>query len=78
MPETASKSFYAIGDIAHLYGATTYRVLYAIRVLNVTPMGRAGNAKVYSAEDVQRIGERLNQAAQYRAGERGRSRTHAA
>lgn len=62
--------FPTVGGIARLWGVDIHKVEYLIRARGLKPIGKAGIACVYSAEDVERIGEELRRIAQ------GRRATH--
>ena len=44
-----------VGEIARRIGCPIHRIEYVIRVRNLTPKGRAGNARVFSEADVRYI-----------------------
>ena len=44
-----------VGEIARRIGCPKHRVEYLIRARNVTPKGRAGNARVFREADIQYI-----------------------
>ncbi|MSO37798.1 MAG: MerR family transcriptional regulator [Acidimicrobiia bacterium] len=48
-----------IGEIARRIGVPQHRVEYVIRARNITPCGWAGNARVFSDADVERIADEL-------------------
>jgi hypothetical protein len=48
-----------VGEIARRVGEPIHRVEYVIRSRGITPRGIAGNARVFSAEAVQRIEQEL-------------------
>ena len=58
MPTTAP-SIPTIGEIARRLGVTSHRVEYIIRARSIRPCGWAGNARVFSDEDVERIADEL-------------------
>jgi DNA-binding transcriptional MerR regulator len=55
-----------VGEIARRLGVEVHRVEYVIRTRRVTPAGRAGNALVYTDQDVERIASELNRIARER------------
>lgn len=57
-PQTAIV-FETVGSIARRLGVPTHRVLYRIKALGIRHTGRAGIARVFSEDDVQRIAEAL-------------------
>lgn len=48
-----------VGEIARRLKAPVHRVEYVIRTRGIQPIGRAGNARVFAATDVERIGSEL-------------------
>jgi hypothetical protein len=52
---TALGRLNTVGVIAGRAGSTLHRVEYIIRARGITPEGMAGNARVFSEEDVERI-----------------------
>jgi DNA-binding transcriptional MerR regulator len=48
-----------VGEIARRNGVSVHKVEYVIRSRNMQPAARAGNARVFGAEDVERIGAEL-------------------
>ena len=58
MPEILSH-LPTVGVIAHELGVPLHRVEYIIRARGIAPVGRAGNARVFSDADVQRIAAEL-------------------
>ena len=48
-----------IGAIAGQFGVAVHQVEYVIAKLQVSPIGRAGSALVYSNSDVELIGQEL-------------------
>jgi DNA-binding transcriptional MerR regulator len=48
-----------IGEIARRVGVPQHRVQYVIRARNIVPCGWAGNARVFSEADVERIADEL-------------------
>jgi len=59
MPTTAP-SIPTIGEIARRLGIPVHRVEYLIRARGIRPCGWAGNARVFSEEDVQRIAAEIS------------------
>lgn len=48
-----------VGEIARRYGVPIHRVEYVIRTRCIEPAGIAGNARIYSDSDVERIASEL-------------------
>jgi hypothetical protein len=48
-----------VGEIARRLDEPIHRVEYILRSRAITPVGRAGHARVYSDEDVELIAEEL-------------------
>ena len=48
-----------VGEIARRTGYSLHRVEYIIRARNIRPSGRAGNARVFTDADVERIASEL-------------------
>jgi len=48
-----------VGEIARRFGEPLHRIEYVIRSRGIKPLGRAGNARVFSELAVERIGEEL-------------------
>ena len=48
-----------VGEIARRTGYPLHRVEYIIRARNIRPSGRAGNARVFTDADVDRIASEL-------------------
>lgn len=48
-----------VGEIARRQGVPLHRVEYLIRARGIRPSGWAGNARVFSEEDVERIAREL-------------------
>lgn len=44
-----------VGEIARRLGVSTHQIEYLIRSRRIQPSGRAGNARVFSEKDVERI-----------------------
>ena len=61
MPATAE--FNTVGTIARTAGADIHRVEYLIRSRGIRPVGRAGNARVFSDKDAERIALQLRTSA---------------
>lgn len=55
-----------IGEIARRLGVPIHCIDYVIRARRIRPSGRAGNVRVFSAEDVSRIAEEINRIRQQR------------
>ena len=49
-----------VGEIARRLGEPIWRIEYLIRSRDIKPITRAGNARVFSEADVNRIGEELS------------------
>ena len=61
-----SKTLSTIGVIARRYDVQLHRVEYVIRSRGIQPETRAGNARVFSESDVERIGKELFEIEQLR------------
>ncbi len=48
-----------IGEIARRLGVAVHRVEYVIRTRNLRPAARAGNIRVFSANDVDFVGAEI-------------------
>jgi DNA-binding transcriptional MerR regulator len=48
-----------IGIIAEQLGEPVHRIEYVIRSRNIQPSGRAGNARVFTDGDIERIASEL-------------------
>jgi hypothetical protein len=48
-----------VGEIARRLGQPVHRVEYVIKARRIQPSGRAGNCRVFSEADVERIAEEL-------------------
>ena len=48
-----------VGEIARRLAVPLHRVEYVIRSRHIRPSARAGNARVFSEDDVDRIGNEL-------------------
>ena len=57
-----------VGEIARRIGQPLHRVEYLIRSRNIQPTGIAGNVRVFSDEDVERIASELRRIDAERAG----------
>ena len=44
-----------VGEIARRIGCPIHRIEYVIRARNLTPKGRAGNARIFAEADVRYI-----------------------
>ena len=51
-----------VGEIARQLDVPLHRVEYIIRSRNLRPIGKAGNARVFSAETVRRISAELERS----------------
>ena len=63
-----------VGEIACRVGEPIHRVEYIIRPRGITPSAWAGNARVFSAEAVQRIEQELRFIQASRSASRERQR----
>lgn len=61
-----SKTLSTIGVIARRYDVPLHRVEYVIRSRGIHATIRAGNARVFSDSDVERIGKELSEIEQLR------------
>ena len=63
---TIAPSIPTIGEIARRLGIPVHRVEYLIRARGIRPCGWAGNARVFSEEDVQRIATEISRIQKVR------------
>ncbi len=49
-----------VGEIARRLGEPVHRIEYVIRSRNILPSGRAGNVRVFTDLDIDRIGSELH------------------
>ena len=61
-----------VGEIARRYGVQVHQVEYVIRTRRLQPVGKGGNAHIYSDADMEFIGAELKRIAQDKEGLRGR------
>jgi hypothetical protein len=54
----------SVGDIARQHGVSLHRVLYVIRSRDIRPAGMAGNARLFTPADAERIGSELRRIAE--------------
>ena len=59
MGTTEAPALPTVGEIAQRLGVSVHRVTYVIDSRRIQPVGWAGNAKVFSEADVQRIASEL-------------------
>ena len=59
-----------VGEIAQRLGVSVHRVTYVIDSRGIQPVGWAGNAKVFSEADVQRIASELARIERDKGGDR--------
>ena len=59
-----------VGSIARRFGVSTHKVEYVIETRGINPIGRAGNARVFSEASVRHIGSELHRIAEDREGTR--------
>jgi hypothetical protein len=66
----ATKRFVTVGEIARQTGHDLHKIEYILRTREIEPLGKAGNARVYSADvvewvadELRRIGEAKQQQA---------------
>ena len=59
MPTKTSSALPTVGEISRRTGYPLHRVEYIIRARNIRPTGRAGNARVFTDADVDRIASEL-------------------
>ena len=64
MPTT----FPTVGAIAERLGKPLHRIEYIIRARKIQPTGVAGNVRVFSESDVERISRELNRIDDERGG----------
>ncbi len=57
-----------VGEIARRIGCPIHRVEYVIRARGLTPKGRAGNARVFTEDDVQFIASEIRRIDAERGG----------
>ena len=60
-----------VGVIANRVDKPVHRIAYVIRSRGIAPMAKAGNARVFSEEAVQRIAAELRQIDEARRGSEG-------
>lgn len=66
---TLLPSMPTIGKIQRRTGATPHQIDYIIKSRRIRPVGRAGNARVFSESDVRRIADELRRIASARGQE---------
>ena len=59
MPTETPPTLATVGEIARRTGYFLHRVEYIIKARNIRPSGRAGNARIFSDADVDRIESEL-------------------
>ena len=59
-----------VGEIARRLGEPVWRIEYLIRSRHIQPISRAGNARVFTDDDVHRIARELKRMDQERGGKR--------
>ena len=65
-------SMQTVGEIARRTGSHIHQVEYVVRAREIRPASRAGNARVFSETDVERIASELRRIASLkREGSRG-------
>jgi hypothetical protein len=50
---------FTVGEIARRLGVELHRVEYVLRTRDISPCSRAGNALVYTQEDLDRVASEL-------------------
>lgn len=65
---TKAPSLPTIGAIASRLGESVHRVAYVIRSRGITPAGIAGNSRVFTEADVNRIASELRRIDEEREG----------
>jgi hypothetical protein len=68
MPVQKPKPMPTVGAIARRWGVELHLVEYVIRTRHIQPLGWAGNARVFTEPDVERIGSELRRIATEREG----------
>jgi hypothetical protein len=58
---TACFQLLTVGVIAERLGQPIHRIEYILRTRSIRPAGVAGNSRVYSEGDIERIAEELRQ-----------------
>ena len=58
-----------VGSIADRLGVPIHRIRYIIESRRIEPSGRAGNARVFTAADVDQIARELRRIAREKAGQ---------
>ena len=58
---------FTVGDLARRAGVPVHRVTYAIEARGILPMGRSGQARVFSAAAAEQVLAALNQIAAERS-----------
>ncbi len=69
MDKVNSVVYPTVGEIARRLGQPVHRVEYLIRSRGVEPSGVAGNARVFTEEDVARIASEMDRIDQQRGGD---------
>ena len=69
MDRSKSVAYPTVGEIARRLEVPVHRVEYVVRTRQIDPIGMAGNARVFGAEDVRRIAGELSRIDEH---ERGR------
>ena len=59
MPAPAPQTVPTVGCIASRLGVSLHKIEYVIRSRGIAPSGIAGNARVFTEADVQRIASEL-------------------
>ncbi len=65
---TETETLWTVARIAEHLGAARHRVEYVIDTRRITPIGRAGIARVFDARDVDLIGHELRRIEAEREG----------
>jgi len=60
----------SVGEIARRLGEPVWRIEYLIRARNISPIGRAGNARIFSEEAVSFIASELRRIDREKGGVR--------
>lgn len=62
MPDISqTKPFWTTTAIAEHFGVARHKIEYLVKSRRVEGLGRAGNARLFSGDDVERFGRELQQ-----------------
>ena len=60
-----------VGEISRRHGVPIHKVEYLIRARGITPVGWAGNARIFSEADVARIASELRRLDEEQGADHG-------